>query len=265
MDVVVDSGLRPTMALACVEPLNPAATALAQELALRWGVPTRSEFKGSLGVKVVVSEIMMGLGFVEGKKGHPFYVDFLSQAWRQRLHKGLPRNHIFARALGVHKGPWRVVDATAGFGQDALMALSLGADVVALDKSNVVVSILRNGVTRAMREDESLQKKFERLSIVEADAVEYLAQTPPPDVIFLDPMFEKPKKSAKSPKSMQLLQELLGPTNPEHEEELIKMALAKAKHRVVVKRPLKAKALGMTPHHTFKGQSVRYDIYLQSH
>jgi 16S rRNA (guanine1516-N2)-methyltransferase len=251
MDCVVDSRIGRDMALITVEALTQTAQKQAEDYARIWGVSTAPPPPGAKGVKVVVSESAVGLGFVEAKRGKPYYVDFLTQEWRGRLLKGLPRNHIFRRALGVRDEPVRVVDATAGFGQDAMLAVSLGCEVIAIEKSSVVITVLRNGITRAIREDEALRPKLEKLSVVEADAEEYLAHGEAADVVYLDPMFTKPKKSAKSPKEMQLLQDLLAPlpTN-EDLERLFLIAFTHARRRVVVKQPLKAKALGRTPTHT---------------
>jgi 16S rRNA (guanine1516-N2)-methyltransferase len=265
MDGVVDSGVGDDMALVCVEPTSPTSNQRAEELAKLWNVPVSSEFKGGSGVKVVVSELAVGLGFADRKRGKPYYVDFLSQAWRTRLTKGLPKSHIFRRALGFRDRPLRIIDATAGFGQDAVLALSLGCEVIAVEKSNVVVTVLRNGVMRALREDETVHAVFEKLSVVEADAEIFLQQVDPADVVYLDPMFIKPKKSAKSPKEMQLLQDLLAPLPTADDlERLFSVAYERARQRVVVKQPLKAKALGRTPTHTYKGQSIRYDVYVKN-
>jgi 16S rRNA (guanine1516-N2)-methyltransferase len=200
------------------------------------------------------------------KKGKPYYVDFLSVSWRSRFQKGLPKNHIFRRALGASSESLKVVDATAGFGQDALMILSMGCEVTAVERSKEVMSVLEDGIERARREDIGMKKAFEKLKIVLADTRDYLAGLKAeerPDVVYLDPMFDKPKKTAKSPKEMQLLQELLGhPPTAEEEIQLFDAAFKAAKKRVVVKRPIKAKALKPSPAHSYKGQSVRYDVYV---
>jgi 16S rRNA (guanine1516-N2)-methyltransferase len=261
---VADS-LGSIVGLACVEALNQMSMQKAEELAHIWNVPMSADFSGARGVKVVVSELAIGLGFVDKAKGKPFYVDFLTRAWKAKLISGLPKSHIFRRALGHHDKPLRVIDATAGFGQDAILALSLGCEVIAVEKSNVVVTVFRNGIMRALREDESVRAKFENLSVVEADAEIFLAQIDAADVVYLDPMFDKPKKSAKSSKEMQLLQELLAPLpDLQAEERLFERAYANAKSRVVVKRPLKAKALVKAPTHSYKGQSIRYDVYVKN-
>lgn len=249
------------MALACVEPLTQTVWSEASGLAALWKVPLREQFTGSKGIKVVVGESTLGIGFVDPKKGKPYHIDFLSHSWKTRFAKGLPRNHIFRRALGDCQ---RVIDATAGFGGDSVMALCLGCEVTAVEKSPVVVAVLRNGLMRASREDETIRPRLEKLRVVETDSIEYLASAERAEAIYLDPMFEKPKKSAKSPKEMQLLQELLAPTTAEESEKLFAVAYDRALSRVVVKRPLKAKALGRTPTHSYKGQSIRYDVYVKS-
>jgi 16S rRNA (guanine1516-N2)-methyltransferase len=221
---------------------------------------------GEVAVKLVEQEGALGLAFTDATKGKPYFVDFLSPTWRRMFDGGLPRSHIFRRAIGAVSAKPRVCDATAGFGTDAVMALILGCEVVAIERSELVAKVLRNGVERAIREDLDLKLIFERFQLVGGDAVEQLPSlSPNPDVVYLDPMFDKPKKKSKSPKSMQLLQELLGaPPSQQEEERLFAAAMAACRSRVVVKRPLRAQALIANASHSFKGQSVRYDIYLKS-
>lgn len=219
-----------------------------------------------VAVELVETEFGVGLGFADKKRGKPYFVDFATNFWRQRFQKGLAKNHIFARALGVrNRDQTRLLDATAGFGQDAALALCLGCEVVAIERSPLVAKVLRDGVKRAL-EDETLRSAFEHLLVVETDAREYLSKLSSaerPHVIYLDPMFDKPKKTAKSPKEMQLLQELLGeaPTL-EEEEQLFDVARKTALERVIVKRPLKSRAVKTSPSHSYKGQSIRYDVYI---
>lgn len=216
------------------------------------------------GVELVNTEFGVGLGFVDKKRGKPYFVDFSTISWRTRLLKGLPRNHIFARALGVRDEKLKVIDATAGYGQDAAMALCLGCEVVAIEQSPLVAAVLRDGIQRALN-DETIASVFKRIQMVEGDARQYLSQLPEdqrPDVVYLDPMFDKPKKTAKSPKNMQLLQELLGESSVPELEKLFDTAFSVARERVVVKLPLKGRALKASPAHSFKGQSIRYDVYL---
>ncbi len=106
-----------------------------------------------------------------------------------------------------------------------------------------VAAVLKDGIRRALLE-ESIASVFKRIQVIEADAKEYLLKLESqPDVIYIDPMFDKPKKTAKSPKNMQLLQELLGEPNQQDLEKLFDVAMTVAKERVVVKQPLKGRAL----------------------
>ncbi len=218
-----------------------------------------------VAVKLIETTAGVGLAFQETKLGKPYFVDFQSVSWRARFQKGLPRNHIFRRALGAMGQPLKLVDATAGFGQDAVMAQTLGCDVTALERSPEVARVLQDGLKRAA-EDELLRSKLKHIRVVQADALEWLEKLAPadaPDVIYIDPMFDKPKKSAKSPKEMQLLQALLPPVVPGEEEKLLELAIQVARQRAVVKRPLKTRAVLRAPTHSFKGQSVRYDVYMK--
>lgn len=219
-----------------------------------------------MAVKLVEQEGALGLAFEGNTKVKPYFVDFQTSTWRKHFKDGLPRNHIFRRALGAAVNKPRVCDATAGFGGDAVMALALGCEVVALEKSPLVAKVLRDGINRAARQDLQMKQMFARLHLLEGDAIEHLGSLmPKPDVVYLDPMFDKPKKKAKSPKSMQLLQELLGESpGADEEQRLFQAAWAACTNRVVIKRPLKAKALIPNVTHSFKGQSIRYDVYTKT-
>ena len=80
------------------------------------------------------------------------------------------------------------------------------------------------------------------------------------DVLYLDPMFDKPKKTAKSPKPMQLLQALL--TETDDLRALLEAALKHPGKRIVVKLPLKGEPLtNIKATRKYTGQSIRYDVY----
>lgn len=267
---LVGIGARGDMALSFVEAFDETLLGRAHELGqelqvpvhLRDDSPTPETF-GADGVKLIVSPFGITLGFVNSKLGKPLILDFLSVTWRARFQQPLSRSHIFRRALGADLEGASLVDATAGFGQDAVLARTLGFKVTAVERSVAVAHVLSDALARAAREDESLRAQIEPLRVVNADAIEYLgdlSRAKAPDIIYIDPMFEKPKRSAKSPKEMQILQALLA-SDPGGETRLLDAALAAARSRVVVKRPLKARA-GKPPSHSYKGQSIRYDVYI---
>jgi 16S rRNA (guanine1516-N2)-methyltransferase len=81
-----------------------------------------------------------------------------------------------------------------------------------------------------------------------------------PQVIYLDPMFPHRDKSALVKKEMRLFRPLTG--DDDDAPALLEAALALATHRVVVKRPRKAPAIGGgAPAYVLEGKSSRFDIY----
>lgn len=207
-----------------------------------------------------VDKDKLGLGFSKEIPFRPYYVDFCSPQWWFRRRKGLSANRLFLTATGIKEGT-RVGDLTAGFGQDAFVMAWAGAKVTAIEQSAVVYEVLLDGLRRAF-DGDSQWTHGERLQAICTDSLSFLSTTKEKfDVLYLDPMFEKPKKKAKSPKPMQLLQTLFAPNAPSI-VELFEAAKKRALSRVVVKLPLKGELPLLKPNVTFAGQSIRYDVYL---
>ena len=81
-----------------------------------------------------------------------------------------------------------------------------------------------------------------------------------PQVVYLDPMFPHREKSALVKKEMRALRPLVG--DDDDASALLDAARRLASHRVVVKRPRHAEALGgVAPAHMLEGASSRFDIY----
>jgi 16S rRNA (guanine1516-N2)-methyltransferase len=162
------------------------------------------------GLCLSVSSQGLGLGFAEERPFRPYRVDFTDATWKRRALEVKRSKQIFARALGLHRHPGaRVLDGTAGFAQDAFFMTLLGARVVALEQSPVMFELILEGMLRA-RKDEWSCEFASRLELINANFFDWIQKAPSQlDVIYLDPMFDKPKTSAKSPKPMQLLQSLI--------------------------------------------------------
>lgn len=163
------------------------------------------------------------------------------------------RRQPLARALG---NAGVVVDATAGFGQDTILMICLGYQVIALERHPVVAALLRDGIDRAVRDGLMTEEQIE---VTHADARLALPGiTPAPDVIYLDPMFPpRRKKTAAVRKELRLLRELTG--DGDDTAELLAISRARAA-RVVVKRPIDAPPL-LPPNASHRGRLVRYDVY----
>jgi 16S rRNA (guanine1516-N2)-methyltransferase len=201
-------------------------------------------------------------GLVIHARHHPQYgdvgIDWASADLRRRI--GAGRKQLLARAVGLHKKPQlRILDATAGLGRDAYTLAALGAELWLAERQPLFVKLLENALLRA-RKDASIQAVAERMHLLPGDAREHL-QNGDWDVIYIDPMYPGHERDALSKKEMQFLRELTG-GDPDA-AEVLKLALVRARERVVVKRPLSAPQLGeRAPSFSLKGTQARFDVYL---
>ncbi len=163
------------------------------------------------------------------------------------------------RAIG--RKPGFVVDATAGFGDDAFALATLGHRVLAVERSPVMAALLEDGRARALA-DPGLREAAGRIQICCADAREHLGQLDaPPDAVYIDPMYPAPPrpKTALPRLEIQLLRRLVGTDSTD--AELLAAALASGARRVVVKRPPGAPVLPGPRVDSHSGKLVRYDVY----
>jgi len=206
-------------------------------------------------------------GKKHNKPPSAIYVDFVEGKSRHRRLHGGGKGQDLAKAIGLHKikNP-TVLDLTAGMGGDAFVLASLGCSVELIERNVVVHALLDDALKRAnLCADTELQAIIARLHLKHEssfDALESLDVHNLPDVIYLDPMFPERTKSAQVKKEMQFFHDIVG--SDEDSEELLILALNKAKKRIVVKRPRLAQKMTdkFQPAFTVSGKSTRYDIYL---
>jgi 16S rRNA (guanine1516-N2)-methyltransferase len=185
------------------------------------------------------------------------HLDFVVD--RVNYMRPLPRgkNELIAKAVGLSKDLSDVIDVTAGLGQDAVVLARLGCRVRAIERSPWIYPLLSDAKARAKAD------WTERLHFIQADSISYLQELRPvdyPQVIYLDPMFPQKVKTALPRKEMLIFRSVVG-DDPDF-EDLFKVAMKTAKNRVVVKRPIKSPPIAVGVQHSFKGNSVRYDLYL---
>jgi 16S rRNA (guanine1516-N2)-methyltransferase len=133
--------------------------------------------------------------------------------------------------------------------------------VLAVERSPVVAALLADGLRRALA-DPSLAEVAARITLRVGDARDVLSDLDePPDVVYVDPMFDLERTSSALPrKKIQLLRRLLA--NEGHDAaELLDQALASGARRVVVKRALRAEPLAPRPSASHPGKLVRYDVH----
>ena len=165
-----------------------------------------------------------------------------------------------ARVKGV-AAP-HAIDATAGFGEDALLLAAAGFHVQLFEQDPVIAALLADGLSRAA-DNPQLSPIVARMRLTQGDSVQALRaratmDVAVPDVVYLDPMFPARQKSAAVKKKFQLLHHLESPCA--NEEELLHAAIAANPRKVVIKRPAKGPYLaGIKPSYSIDGKAVRYD------
>jgi 16S rRNA (guanine1516-N2)-methyltransferase len=184
----------------------------------------------------------------------PLRANFQNEVWQKRRLEGKKQGVVKAckPAPGI-----RIIDATAGWGRDAAILASYGAQVLMLERNRIMAALLDDALQR--RDDQS--KAALKLSLIDQDALVYLNQLPPenyPDIIYLDPMHPQRQKTALVKKDLQVLQHMIGPD--EDALALIQLARTRVLKKVVVKWPQNVPAL-LKPCSSISGKTVRFDSY----
>lgn len=265
MTAVDDTVPRPRIAViveAHAAALREAARTLANEL----GLPLTGPEVGpsdTFDLFLVVGE--RGLELRPSGRNAPgsVRVDFVGGATGYRRVSGTSRRQPIARAVGIHRGVRKVLDATAGLGRDAFLLACLGCSVTAIERSPILGAMFCDGLARATAHpDERLRDVIARINLVVDDArniLSELAEADRPDVVYLDPMYPERSKAALVKKEMRLCRQLVG-DDPDA-SELLDLARRVARRRVVVKRHRLALPLAADVALRYDGRRARYDVY----
>lgn len=165
------------------------------------------------------------------------------------------KKQLLGRAVG--RRTRIVVDATAGWGEDARRLCAMGYAVTLVERNPVMAALLDNAAARASQAGRVSAPP----QVVAGDAIDYLAAHPGAwDCVYLDPMFPpKRRASTLARRPMRLLRELAG-DDPDR-DRLFAAAVTAAARRVVVKRPDHHPPVFGEPGETVAGKLVCYDVY----
>src|SRR5262245_15511678 len=197
-----------------------------------------------------------------GQTAEPPRFDFAGGAVGYRFRRGGERGHPLVRAAGIKKDRLpSIVDATAGLGRDAFLLASAGAVVTLIERSGEVHALLRDALARAPGASPVLAEVVGRMTLIHGDAKDLLPELEP-DVVIVDPMHPPRRNTALVKKEMRQLSAMVGAD--EDADELMRVALASARERVVLKWPLRAAPLldAPKPSHQFAGKTVRYEVFM---
>lgn len=210
----------------------------------------------------------LALVHITNAKIKPISVDFCTKEYLYRCKSFNLAKEAIVKAIGWknNKPALSVIDATAGFGRDAFILGSLGCKVQLIERSPIIMALLKDGIKRASNCVDTIEI-IKNMQLIEGNAIQVLnelARDQYPDVICLDPMFPKRQKTALVKKEMLALRNIVG--GDLDCNELLVIALKIAKTRVVVKRPRLAPPItkDFAPSFVLEGSANRFDVYLST-
>lgn len=245
---------------------HPQRLREAEKIAQRFNLPLATG-QGKNKYKLYLGPEKLELHCLHDAAIKPLSIDFTRGRSRYRRLWGGGRNQPLAKAAGI-KGSWRpaILDATAGFGRDALVLAGLGCRVTLLERSPVLAALLADALARASLHTETMEIAA-RINLHCIDALTYLKSPVPadaPDTIYLDPMYPHRSKTALVKKEMRIARDLAGDDNDA--AQLLEQALKQPVKRIVVKRPQHAEQLGrQKADAAVNSKNTRYDIYFPGH
>ncbi|PVH27716.1 class I SAM-dependent methyltransferase [Pararhodobacter oceanensis] len=189
-------------------------------------------------------------------------VDFTSGAVAHRLRFGGGRGQDLAKAMGLRRGNTpQIVDATAGLGRDAFLLASLGAEVTMIERSAQMHALIADAMARAVQEGGVFAEIMARMALIQGDSKELLPALAP-EAVLIDPMHPPSRKSALVKRELREVRAIVG--SDEDAADLMRVALAAARKRVVLKWPAKADPIAgiRAPSHQILGKSTRYDVFM---
>ena len=198
------------------------------------------------------------------QKKNKLVCDFTSGTVRHRFLYGGGRGQALPKAVGMKggKNPM-VVDATSGLGGDAFLLASLGATVTLIERSPEMHKLLEEGLANARDAGGDVADVINRMTLLYGDAKDLLP-TLSPEVVLVDPMHPPRKKTALVKNEMRLIRKIVGENDDA--VDLMKVALATASNRVVLKWPQRASPMEgiREPSHQITGKTTRYDVFMIS-
>lgn len=191
------------------------------------------------------------------------FVDFVHGKNGYRRNNNTTIKQPLARATGIKSGirP-NILDATAGLGGDAFVLATLGSHVTMCERNMVMAALLGDGLERALLCPATKDIIQHRMTLVKTSSfIANSNQGQQYDSVYLDPMYPHDTGSALNKISMRVIRSLVG--DDDDCRQLMELARAVAKKRIVVKRPRHAPPLTDDKiSYQVAMKSSRFDVYI---
>ena len=164
--------------------------------------------------------------------------------------------NLLKKAIGWQsKTQKHILDTTGGLGHDAFILALLGQKITVLEK-NIGLCILIEEALNNLPNLPYFKNAKNNISIINSDSRVFLSSAENFDVVYIDPMFNS-KKKLKRTKQMQFLDNYL----EEYDDPSVEFYKSNFKRLVIKKELRAAPSIKDCSAISFKGSSVRYDVY----
>lgn len=190
-------------------------------------------------------------------------INYLSLSMRRRIDNKTKKIDLIRAVQGRSKSLVKILDMTAGLGQDSLTLAAQGYHVTAIEKNPYIFIMFKQQLLRAKY--IGLDSVSDNVKLYFGDSSKIDIPKKIFDVIYLDPMFPVCNKNTKPKKAMQLLQMLIS-YNPIKDSLLLRNAKLLHCKKIIVKRHrIGCYLANQKPTSQIVSKSIRFDIYATQH
>ena len=186
-------------------------------------------------------------------------VNYLSLSIKRRINNKAKKIDLIKAVQGRSKSLVKILDMTAGIGQDSSILAAQGYRVTAIEKNPYIFIMFKQQLLRA--KDIGLDSVSDNVKLYFGDSSKIAIPKRIFDIIYIDPMFPVCHKNTKPNKAMQLLQMLIS-YNPIEDSLLLNNAKLFHCKKIIVKRHRTGCYLAnQKPTSQIISKSIRFDIY----
>ncbi|MEM9417825.1 MAG: class I SAM-dependent methyltransferase [Planctomycetota bacterium] len=252
---------------------HPRHQARAEAVAAQLDLPIAKKFNDPHAMHLAVTEVpnteieRLELRVVENghplSGGHGVFADLPQLDTTSPAGRSLKTPLL--KAVGINKRSGaarpRVLDATAGLGEDSWLLAAAGCSVTAVERHPIVHALLADALQRARLIEPDITERITLTDCADAaDVLQSLAGSEQYEVVLIDPMFPgSPRRKTTERKPMRVLRWLVG--EDADADRLLDWAMQAAARRVVIKRPKHAPHLaGVEPVAVHTGKGLRFEV-----
>ena len=231
-----------------IKILNLSSKKRAKNLSKKYDIPL-------INSKSAKTFISMGDKSILHFENNKLENSFIAGKFNTRI-KQHQSETLLKKAVGWQSSVQKhILDATGGLGHDSFILALLGQKITLLEK-NTGLCILIEEALNNLPNLSYFNDAKNNISVINNDSRAFLSSAENFDVIYVDPMFNS-KKKLKRTKQMQFLDNYL----KEYDDPSVEFYKSNFKRLVIKKELRAAPSIKDCSAISFKGSSVRYDVY----